>query len=122
MNRQVKLIYKNISFLYHQIKLKFISFIGLLNFPLIRYFKLLSSKASKPINIYWIRTGSDPYTENLCKASYYRQFSRNMKIKIIGLIPVLLAQAFSTSGLTKLVFTIFHSNTRGKLSIKRCDK
>ena len=37
---------------------------------------ILSSKASKPIDIWWIRTGSQP-----CIALYYRQLYTNIKIK-----------------------------------------
>ena len=33
--------------------------------------------ASKSLNIHWIKTGS----QLCCKASYYRQFSTNIKIK-----------------------------------------
>ena len=55
--------------------------------------------------------------------SNYRQFSTNIEIKIIKLIPVLLARAFGPSGL-KIGFNriIFHFDIRGKLSIIRCDK
>ena len=49
------------------------------------------------------------HTEKSCKASYYRQFSINIKIKIIKLIPVLLAQAFGLSWLAKLVFILLFS-------------
>ena len=38
------------------------------------------------------------HTEKLCIASYYRQFSTNIKIKIIKLTPVFLALAFGPSG------------------------
>ena len=41
--------------------------------------KLVSSIASKPIHFCWIRTGS----EKLCAGSYYRQFSKNIRIKVI---------------------------------------
>ena len=42
-------------------------------------------------------------TEKSCMASNYRQFSTNIKIKIIKLIQILLAWAF---GAKKLVFTL----------------
>ena len=45
-------------------------------------------------------------TEKLSKASYYRQFSNNIKIKIIRLTPVLKAQAFSLLRLTKLLLIL----------------
>ena len=38
---------------------------------------LVSSMALKPLNIHWIKTGS----QLCCKASYFRQFSTNIKIK-----------------------------------------
>ena len=47
----------------------------------------ISSKASKPINNRWIRTDN---TENLSIAVYYRQ-SKYTQIKIIELVPVILA-------------------------------
>ena len=45
-------------------------------------------------------------TEKSCKATNYRKFSANIKIKIIKLITVLLAQAFGPSGLIKLVLIL----------------
>ncbi len=45
-------------------------------------------------------------TEKLCIASNYRQYTTNTKIKIIKLIPVLSARAFSLSRLTKLVLNL----------------
>ena len=54
--------------------------------------------ASKPITDL-LSAGLEPVlsqTEKLCIASNYRQFSTNIKIKIIRLIPVLLAQAFGS--------------------------
>ena len=60
----------------------------------------ISSTASKPIDIRFIRTGSQPYYKSFI-ASYYRQFSNYFKI--INLIPVLLAGAFDLSGYTKLI-------------------
>ena len=62
------------------------------------------SIASKPINTRWIRTGSPPYCKPFI-APYYSKFSTNIKIllKVKKLIPVLLARAFGSSGLTKLI-------------------
>ena len=57
--------------------------------------KTFSSMLLKPINIRWIRTGSQ--VKKSCITSYYRQFATNIK-----LILVLLARAFGPSGLTKL--------------------
>ena len=76
--------------------------------------------ASKPINIRWIRTGSRPYRKSFI-ASFFRQFSTNTVLKIIKLIPVLLALAV---GANKSDFNliILHSDIRGKLSIIRYDK
>ena len=63
------------------------------------------------------------HSKKLCIGSNYRQFSANIKIKIIKLIPVLLARSFNPSGLTKLDnIIIFHFNIREKLSIIRCVK
>ncbi len=56
-----------------------------------------------------LSAGLEPFislTENLCIASIYTQFSKNIKIKIIELITVLLARAFSPSALTKLVLNL----------------
>ena len=53
------------------------------------------------INIRWIRNVPEPYFN--IHVSYYRQFSTNIKIKIIKFKPVLLALAFSSSWLIKLV-------------------
>ena len=50
------------------------------------WLNILSSMASKPKNVRWIRTGSLSY----CKIMYCRQFSANIKIEFIKLIPVLL--------------------------------
>ena len=66
---------------------------------------ILSSMASKPINIRWLRTGSWP-TEKSCIASNYRQFSTNIKLEIIKLIPFFLARAFGPARLTKLVLIL----------------
>ena len=57
---------------------------------------IFSIIASKPINMHWI-------LEKSCIESYYRQFSTNIRIKIIKLITVFLARAFGTLKLTKLV-------------------
>ena len=64
--------------------------------------KGFSSWASQPINIRWIKTGSRPYWIAL----YNRQFSTNIKIKIIRLLPVLLARAFVPLRFTNLVLIL----------------
>ena len=46
--------------------------------------------ATKPLNI---RTLSQ-YTEKSCIVSYYREFSTNIEIKNIKLMPVLFARSF----------------------------
>ena len=56
-------------------------------------YKDISSMASKPITIRWIRTGFSQ-TEKSCIASNYRQFSTNIKIKIIKLKLVLILKVF----------------------------
>ena len=56
---------------------------------LCRQNEIISSMASKPINIRWKRTGSQPHFKS-CIASNWRQFSMNIKIKIFKVIPVLL--------------------------------
>ncbi len=56
-----------------------------------------------------IPTGFEPVlTENFYIASFYRQFSTNIKIKIkiIRLIPVLLVRVFGTSEQTKQVLIL----------------
>ena len=73
-----------------------------------------------------ITAGLEPvlnYTEKLCIASFYRQYSTNIKLKIIKLKPVLIAMAFGHAGLRKLVLNlkIFHFDIFGKLTIIRCD-
>ena len=53
-----------------------------------------------------ISAGLDPvlsHTEKSYIVLFYRQFSTNIKIKIIRLIPVVLAWAFAPSGLTIMV-------------------
>ena len=84
--------------------------------------KIFSSMALKPINIRWIKIGIRQYWKS-CIASYYRQFFKNIKIKIIKSILLLLARAFGPSGITKLVLIshFFHFNIHGKLSIIRCN-
>ena len=62
------------------------------------------SKATKPINIRLIITGSELYRKNY--VSYYRLFSTNNQLNSLGLL------------LTKLVFS-FHFNIREKLSFLR---
>ena len=58
------------------------------------------------MNIRWIRTGSKPTQKNI--VSQFRQFSMNIKIKLIILTKALLARAFSPYGLTKLEFKFFY--------------
>ena len=65
--------------------------------------------ASKPINIRWIRTGSN-YTEKSCSIVLQAIFHEYF-LKIKKIIPYLLALAFGPSGLTKLVL-IFYLNIR----------
>ena len=85
--------------------------------------KIFYSIASKPFNISWIRTGSQPYLILYCIV--LQQNSTNIKIKIIKSIPVLLDLA---SGSSKVAYKIgfnsicFYLNIRRKLSIIRCDK
>ena len=77
----------------------------------------------------WLRnrllsTGLEPVlsqTEKSFVASNQRQFSTNIKIKIIKLIPVFLARAFGAKK-TGFNLIIFHFDIRGKLFIIRCDK
>ena len=64
--------------------------------------KTIFCMASKPINIRWIRNGSLPYWI-IMYSNVLQKFSTYIKIKIIKLIPVLLAWAFGPSQLTKLV-------------------
>ncbi len=63
-------------------------------------------------------------TEKSCIASNYRQFSTNIKIKIIKLIPVFLSPGLWPLRANKTDFDLilFHFDIRGKLSIIRCDK
>ena len=56
---------------------------------------------SKPINIHWIRTGSQLHEKKSCIGSNYRQFAINIKILIIKLIPLLLARVFGLTGANK---------------------
>ncbi len=78
----------------------------------------------------WLRnrilsTGVGPVlsqTKKSCIASNLRQFSTNIKIKIIRYITVLLARAFGPSlGANKIGFNLknFHFEIRGNLSIIR---
>ena len=57
----------------------------------IRKMNMRSSMDSKPINIRWIRTCTQPYCTS-CIASKYRQLSINIEIKILELLHVLLAR------------------------------
>ncbi len=53
-------------------------------------------------------------TEKSWIALYYRQLSTNIKIKILKLIPVLLARALGPWGITNwFYFIILHFNIRG---------
>ena len=63
------------------------------------------------------------YTEKSCIALYYRQFSTNIKVKIIILIPVLVNPDLRPKGGNKTSFNLknFHINIRGKLSTILCD-
>ena len=56
--------------------------------------EILINIASKPINIRWIRTDSQP----TCIASYYRQLSTIINIKIMRSITDLLAWDFGPQG------------------------
>ena len=78
--------------------------------------KDISSLALKLMIIRWVRTG---YHEKSYIASYYRQFSTNIKVK---LIPLLLTQVVGLSALTGFDLLIFHFNCHKKLSIIRCNK
>ena len=64
------------------------------------------------------------HTEKSCIASYYSHFSTNIKIRIIRLIPVLLAWPLAPRYYNKTGFNliIFRFDIRGKLSIIRCNK
>ena len=64
-----------------------------------------------------ISAGLEPHTEKSCIASYYRQFSTNMKIKVTNLKSLVFSLAFVPSG-----FKSFYFNIREKLSMIRCDK
>ena len=84
--------------------------------------KYFSSMVSKPFNIRWIRTGSQAYWKSWI-ASYYRQFSANIK-----LTKNIMDTSFVSSGLWtlwanktgfNLLILIFY--IRGKLSIIRWD-
>ncbi len=63
-------------------------------------------------------------TEKSCIASNYRQFSTNIKIKIIKLKPSFVSPSLRPLAADKTGFNlkIFHFDIRGKLSIIRCDK
>ena len=63
-------------------------------------------------------------TEKSCVASNYRQFSTNIKIKIIKLKPSFVSPGLRPLAADKTGFNlkIFHFDIRGKLSIIRCDK
>ena len=67
--------------------------------------------ASKPITIQGLELVLS-HTEKLCIGSYYRQFSTNIKIKLIKSIPVLLARAFGPSGQSGIAtFNVFGYET-----------
>ena len=61
------------------------------------------------------------YTEKSCITSYYRQFTTNIKIKIIIFLPVFPDRR---PGITKLVLNLtnVHFTIRGTLFTRRCDK
>ncbi len=63
-------------------------------------------------------------TEKSCIASNYRQFSTNIKRKIIKLKPSFVSPDLRPLAADKTGFNlkIFHFDIRGKLSIIRCDK
>ena len=63
-------------------------------------------------------------TEKACIASNYRQFSTNIKIKIIKLKPSFVSPSLRPPAADKTGFNlkIFHFDIRGKLSIIRCDE
>ncbi len=56
----------------------------------------------------FISTGLEPVLSHIEKpvASYYRQFSTNIKINILKLLPVLLNRTYGPSGLIKLVLIL----------------
>ena len=58
---------------------------------------------AKPIEIRWIKKDSQPNRKKSCKASYYKQLSTNIKIKVIK---VSLARNFIILGLKKLVLIL----------------
>ena len=72
-----------------------------------------------------ISTGLEPvlsHTEKSCIASYYWQFSTNIKIKIIRYQFINLVLWYLLSIKTGFNLIFFHLNIRGKLSIVRFDK
>ncbi len=78
----------------------------------------ISSMALKPVDIRWFRTGSQPDWKNMYSIEL-QTISRNIKIKIIQLIPVLSAPRSRRPGLNRI---IFHFDIPGKLFIIRCDR
>ncbi len=78
---------------------------GCHNFPsiLTTVHNHISSMASKPITIRWIRTGSQPDWKIMYSIELHQT---NIKIKIIKLKPVLSANVLGPSGLTKLVLIL----------------
>ena len=64
------------------------------------------SMALKPINIRWFRTGFQQYLK-IMYISNYKQFSTNIKIKFIRLIPISFNRAIGPTGLTKLVLILY---------------
>ena len=76
----------------------------------------------------WLRNlslsaGLDPvlsHTEKLCIASYYRQFSMNIKVKMIKSILCFFSLDLRSLGLV-LIFSSYNYASR-KLSIIRCNK
>ena len=78
---------------------------------------LVSSMALKPLNIHWIKTGS----QLCCKVSYFIQFSTNIKIKNHKIHISFVSPDLRYLGINKTGFD-FYFNIYGKLSILRCDR
>ena len=73
-----------------------------------------SSIASKPLNIWWIRTDSKPYLKIMHSIELQTIF-KNIKMKILKSIAVLLPRACGPLGLKNLHFNRF--KVSGKLCI-----
>ena len=88
-----------------------ISYLMYLFSPVWRWNRLISAELDPDLS----------HIEKSCIA--YRKFPTNINVKIIKLIPVLLAQAYGPTGLTKLYSKLFfYFINCGKLSKIRCDK